>query len=78
MNAIPQHISGASFHVPPDVVTETICKESGQIALPSVCPVTVEEYFLAGNRLAERCAIHRGPGPLERVINGVKDLFKAF
>jgi penicillin-binding protein 1B len=78
MNAIPQHISGASFHVPPDVVTETICKESGQIALASGCPVTMEEYFLAGNRPVERCTIHRGPGPLERVIKGVKDLFKTF
>ncbi len=78
MNAIPQHISGASFHVPPDVVTETICKESGQIALASGCPVTMEEYFLAGNRPLEHCTIHRGPGPLERVIKGVKDLFKTF
>jgi penicillin-binding protein 1B len=78
MNAIPQHISGASFSVPPDVVVETICKESGQLALTLGCPVTMEEYFLAENRPVELCTIHRGLGPLERVIKGVKDLFKTF
>jgi penicillin-binding protein 1B len=78
MKAIPQHLSGASFSVPPDVVTETICKESGQLALASGCRVTMEEYFLAENRPEEFCTLHRGLGPLERVIKGVKDLFKTF
>jgi penicillin-binding protein 1B len=78
MNAIPQHISGSWFKAPPDIVVETICKESGQLALASGCPATMEEYFLAENSPKERCALHRGLGPLEGVIKGVKDLFKRF
>jgi penicillin-binding protein 1B len=78
MNAIPQHLSGTWFKTPPDIVVQTICKESGQLALASSCPVTIEEYFLAGNFPKEFCTLHRGLGPLERVIKGVKDLFKSF
>jgi len=78
MNAIPQHLSGTWFKTPPDIVKQTICKESGQLALASSCPVTIEEYFLAGNLPNELCTIHQGLGPLERVIKGVKDLFKSF
>jgi 1A family penicillin-binding protein len=78
MTAIPQYVSGSWFKAPPDIVTETVCKESGQLALASGCPVTVEEYFLAENPPKERCTLHRGLGPLEGVIKGVKDLFKSF
>jgi penicillin-binding protein 1B len=78
MNAIPQHISGSWFKAPPHIVVETICKESGQLALASGCPTTMEEYFLAENLPKERCTLHRGLGPLEGVIKGVKDLFKRF
>jgi penicillin-binding protein 1B len=78
MNAIPQHLSGAWFRTPPDIVVETICKESGQLALASGCPVIIEEFFLAENRPKERCTLHRGLGPLEGVIKGVKDFLKTF
>jgi penicillin-binding protein 1B len=78
MNAIPQHLSGTWFKTPPDIVVGSLCKESGQIALASGCPVTMEEYFLADNSPKELCTLHRGLGPLERVIKGVKDLFKTF
>jgi len=78
MNAIPQHISGSWFKAPPDIVVATICKESGQLAQASGCPATMEEYFLAENSPKERCALHRGLGPLEGVIKSVKDLFKSF
>jgi penicillin-binding protein 1B len=78
MNAVPQHVSGSWFRTPPDIVVETICKESGQIALASGCPSTMEEFFLAENSPKERCALHRGLGPLEGVIKGVKDFFKKF
>jgi penicillin-binding protein 1B len=77
MNAVPQHISGSWFKAPPDIVAATICKESGQLA-HSACPSTLEEYFLAENTPKERCTLHRGMGPLEEVIKGVKDLFKRF
>jgi penicillin-binding protein 1B len=78
MNAVPQHVSGSWFQAPPDIVVETICKESGQLALALSCPVTLEEVFLAENRPKERCTLHRGLGPLEGVIKGVKDLLKKF
>ena len=78
MNSIPQHVSGSWFKTPPDVVVETVCKESGQLALAGACPETLEEVFLAENTPRESCPLHRGPGPLEGVIKGVKDLFKAF
>jgi membrane carboxypeptidase/penicillin-binding protein len=77
MNAIPQHISGSWFKAPPDIVVAAICKESGQLANSS-CPSTLEEYFLAENSPKEHCTIHRGLGPLEGVIKGVKDLLKSF
>lgn len=78
MSAIPHHVSGSWFKTPPDIVVETVCKESGQRALASGCPLTLEEYFLAENTPKERCTLHRGLGPLEGVIKGVKDFLKTF
>ena len=78
MSAIPHHVSGSWFKTPPDIVVETVCKESGQRALASGCPLTLEEYFLAENTPKERCSLHRGLGPLEGVIKGVKDFLKTF
>jgi penicillin-binding protein 1B len=78
MNAIPQHLSGSWFRSPPDIVVETVCKESGQLARAWVCPATLEEYFLAENSPKERCTLHRGLAPLEGIIKSVKDLFKSF
>ena len=78
MSAIPHHVSGTWFKTPPDIVVETVCKESGQRALASGCPLTLEEYFLAENTPKERCTLHRGLGPLEGVIKGVKDFLKTF
>jgi penicillin-binding protein 1B len=78
MNSIPQYVSGSWFKAPPDIVVETVCKESGQLARASACPTTQEEYFLAENSPKERCTLHWGLGPLEGVIKSVKDLFKGF
>jgi len=78
MNAIPQHISGSWFRAPPDIVVQTICRESGQLAHASACPTTLEEVFLAENSPQERCSLHGAPGLLEGVIKGVKDLLKGF
>ena len=75
MKAIPQHLSESWFQVPPDIVVEKICKESGQLARASVCPITLDEYFLAEKAPKKRCTVHRKVGPLEGIIKGVKDLF---
>jgi penicillin-binding protein 1B len=77
MTAVPQHISGSWFKAPPDIVVATICKESGQLA-DSACSSTLREYFLAENPPKDHCTVHRGLGPLEEVIKGVKDLLKRF
>jgi penicillin-binding protein 1B len=78
MNNIPQYVSGSWFKAPPDIVVETVCKDSGQLARASACSATVEEYFLAENPPKEGRTLHRGLGFLEGVIKGVKDLFKIF
>ena len=78
IKSIPQHLSGTWFKAPPDIVVETVCKESGQLALASGCPATMEEIFLSENPPKEHCTLHRGLGPLEGVIKGVKDFFKTF
>jgi penicillin-binding protein 1B len=78
MNAIPQHLSGTWFRTPPDIVVETVCRESGQRALASGCTSTLEEFFLAENTPKERCTLHQGLGPLEGVIKGVRDFLKTF
>jgi penicillin-binding protein 1B len=78
VSAIPHHVSGSWFKRPPDVVAETICKESGQLAHASACPSLLDEVFLAENAPKERCSLHRTLGTLEGVIKGVKDLFKSF
>jgi penicillin-binding protein 1B len=78
MNNIPQYVSGSWFKTPPDILVDTVCKETGQLASTSPCSATVEEYFLAENSPGERRTLHRALGPLERVIKYVKDLFKIF
>ncbi|MGE5841969.1 MAG: hypothetical protein ACM335_06810, partial [Deltaproteobacteria bacterium] len=78
MSAIPHHLSGSWFRMPPDIVVETICRDSGHLAVASACPSTLEEHFLAENSPKEKCPLHRSRGPLEGVIKGVKDLFKSF
>ncbi len=76
MSAIPEHISGNWFQMPPGVVKRIVCSESGQLAIPNACPEPIEEFFLVDVVPAHRCPLHRPAGPFKRVIEEVKDLFK--
>jgi penicillin-binding protein 1B len=78
VKSIPQYVSGSWFKAPPDIVVETVCKESGQLARASACAPTMEEYFLAENPPEERHTLQQGVGFLGGVIKGVKDFFKIF
>jgi len=59
MKSIPQYISGRWFRQPPGVVTRTVCRESGRLAVPNACPETVTEVFLLKNAPGESCPVHR-------------------
>ncbi|HNT56544.1 MAG TPA: hypothetical protein PKL99_01585, partial [Syntrophales bacterium] len=59
MKSIPQYVSGRWFRQPPDVVTRTVCRESGGLAVPNACPETVTEIFLSKNAPGEPCPVHR-------------------
>jgi penicillin-binding protein 1B len=57
IRAIPQYISGEWFTMPPGVVKEKVCSQSGQLAVERGCPEPVEEVFLEGNVPIEYCRI---------------------
>ena len=73
VNAIPQHISGQEFSVPPGVEKHTVCSVTGLIATKR-CPEPSQEYFLVDNAPEEQCPLHSKSG-LTNLIEGVKSLF---
>ena len=78
MKAIPQHVSGSWFQVPPGVVRRTVCSQSGQLAFRGACPEPIEEFFLADNVPESECPIHQRAGRLNRIIKGVRDGIRGF
>lgn len=76
MSAIPEHISGNWFQMPPGVVKRIVCSESGQLAIPNACPEPIEEFFLVDVVPAQRCPLHRPAGLFKRIIEEVKDSYK--
>jgi len=75
MKAIPQHISGKWFHVPPGVTTRTICLQSGQLAVRGACPDHKEEFFLVDNVPDKNCRIHRGRSPFNYIFRRFEGVF---
>jgi membrane carboxypeptidase/penicillin-binding protein len=67
VKSIPEYISGQWFKMPPGVVKRVVCSESGQIAVPDVCPEPREEFFLAENAPVDYCSVHRQLSPLEKI-----------
>jgi len=59
MKSLPQYTSGGWFRQPPDVVTRTICRESGLLAVTDACPETMEEFFLSKNVPVDFCRFHQ-------------------
>jgi penicillin-binding protein 1B len=82
MNAIPQHVSGEWFQVPPGVVREAVCPQSGGTAVPGRCPAPLQEFFLADNRPKGPCPLHGAQEAagfkeqVKEVIKDVKEFFK--
>ena len=78
MNAIPEYMSESWFRTPQGVVNRTICSESGQLAIPGVCPSPVEEVFMEGNVPTGYCTIHQQMGMVEKIMKGIKDAIRHF
>jgi penicillin-binding protein 1B len=76
MNAIPHHISGNNFRVPDGVVKRLVCTEDGKASVSKNCPQPYEEYFLAENAPPESTRSGGQPGILDKLIKGIKGLFK--
>ncbi len=78
MKAIPQHISGNWFQMPPGVVKRVVCSQNGQLALDRECPEPREEFFLAGNVPDSECPIHQQVGRFNRIIEEFRDVIQGF
>lgn len=76
VNSISEYISGEWFKMPLGVVKQIVCSESGQIAVPDVCPEPREEFFLPENVPTDYCSVHRQVNPLEKIMQGIKDVIK--
>jgi penicillin-binding protein 1B len=74
MNAIPQHISGNEFKIPPGVVKKAVCSVTGLLAVDG-CPEPLHEYFLVEHQPEEFCPLHAKGGFTKQLIKGVKNLF---
>lgn len=68
MNSIPQYVSENWYKMPPGVVKETVCSESGLLAHKG-CPESMEEIFLKENVPTVFCPIHNKPGLFRRLFN---------
>jgi penicillin-binding protein 1B len=76
MKAIPHQISHKGFRVPDGIVTRMICDEDGKPVVSQNCAKPRKEFFLAEN--APPKPRLRGPiqGIFEKLIEGIKDIFK--
>lgn len=68
MNSIPQYVSENWYKMPPGVVKETVCSESGLVAHKS-CPEPVEEIFIKEKVPTVFCPIHNKPGLFRRLFD---------
>jgi penicillin-binding protein 1B len=76
MKALPQHISGEWFEMPPGVVKRTVCTESGDLAISKACPETLSDFFLAKNMPESFCRRHVVQGPVKKFFNSLIKYFK--
>jgi penicillin-binding protein 1B len=76
MKAIPHQISHKGFRVPDGIVTRMICDEDGKPVVSQNCAKPRKEFFLAEN--APPKPRLQGPiqGIFEKLIEGIKDIFK--
>ena len=76
MKALPDYSSGGTSRIPPGVVTRRVCSESGLLVEGRKCPDSIEEYFLEENVPVDKCPLHPHQGSFERILDGIKDIFK--
>jgi penicillin-binding protein 1B len=77
MQAIPQHISGNWFQMPPGVVRKHICSETGALAFHRGCK-PMEEFFLEDPVSTNEFSRHQQKGPLNRAVEEFKDVIQSF
>ena len=59
MEKLHEGKASKGFDIPPDIVTASVCKESGKLPIAGVCSgSTVTEYFAKGTVPTETCDIH--------------------
>ena len=68
INVIPQYVSENWYKMPPGLVKQTVCAESGLIAHKG-CTETVEEIFFKEKVPTVICPIHNKPGLFKRLFN---------
>jgi penicillin-binding protein 1B len=74
IKAIPQHISGNWFQMPPGVVRKTICTQTGALAPRRSRCKRMEEFFLADHVPTP----HPGKPPFNRIVEEFKDVIEGF
>ena len=67
MNSVPQYVSENWYKIPPGVLKETVCSESGLLAHKG-CPESMEEIFLKENVPTVFCPIHNKPGLFRKIF----------
>lgn len=59
MSRIHEGLENKAFSVPSDIVTATVCSQSGKLPIPGLCDATLKtEYFAQGTVPTETCDVH--------------------
>ncbi len=74
MNRIHTGLKPAEFEQPDSVVSEVLCSQSHQTAVPGGCPETYTEYFAKGTQPKQECQLHE-PVPETEPILIYPDIF---
>ena len=74
MNRIHTGLKPAEFEQPDSVVSEVLCSQSHQTAVPGGCPETYTEYFAKGTQPKQECQLHE-PVPETKPILIYPDIF---
>ncbi|MCR5419088.1 MAG: transglycosylase domain-containing protein [Lachnospiraceae bacterium] len=58
MEKLHENLPAKGFDMPADIVTASVCSESGKLPIAGVCPGTNTEYFAKGTVPTESCNVH--------------------
>lgn len=59
MSKIHENLENKAFSVPADIVTATVCSQSGKLPIPGMCDETLKtEYFAKGTVPSDTCDVH--------------------